>query len=76
MHAEIGRQVRDAVPIGFELKRLEQMTAELIPDIQANQKVAAQLDVEIEYLDREIAELDEGSSGPRPRWTSCARAAK
>jgi prefoldin subunit 5 len=59
MHAEIGRQVRDAVPIGFELKRLEQMTAELIPDIQANQKVAAQLDVEIEYLEREIAELDE-----------------
>ena len=41
VHAEIGRQVRDAVPIGFELKRLEQMTADLIPEIQANQKVAA-----------------------------------
>jgi chromosome segregation ATPase len=60
MHAEIGRQVRDAIPIGFELKRLEQMTADLIPEIQANQKVAAQLEVEIEYLDREIAELDDG----------------
>jgi chromosome segregation ATPase len=60
VHAEIGRQVRDAVPIGFELKRLEQMTADLIPEIQANQKVAAQLDVEIEYLEREIAEMDEG----------------
>ncbi|MCL4206101.1 MAG: hypothetical protein KJ000_26760 [Pirellulaceae bacterium] len=59
VHAEIGRQVRDAVPIGFELKRLEQMTADLIPEIQANQKVAAQLDVEIEYLEREIAEMDE-----------------
>ena len=60
VHAEIGRQMRDAVPIGFELKRLEQMTADLIPEIQANQKVAAQLEVEIEYLDREIAELDDG----------------
>ncbi len=59
VHAEFGKQVRDAVPIGFELKRLEQMTAELIPDIQANQKVAAQLDVEIEYLQREIADLDQ-----------------
>ena len=55
--AEIGKQIRDAVPIAFELKRLEQVTSELIPEIQANRKVAAQLDVEIEYLDREVAEL-------------------
>lgn len=56
-HAEIGRQVRDAVPIAFELKRLEQLTTELIPEIQANRKVAAQLDVEIEFLEREVADL-------------------
>ena len=55
---EIGRQVRDVVPVAFELKRLEQMTADLIPEIQANQKVAAQLDVEIEYLEREIGSMD------------------
>ncbi|MBI2479205.1 MAG: hypothetical protein HYV60_11400 [Planctomycetia bacterium] len=55
--AEIGKQIRDAVPIAFELKRLEQVTSELIPEIQANRKVAAQLDVEIEYLDREVTEL-------------------
>jgi chaperonin cofactor prefoldin len=57
VQTEIGKQVRDAVPIGFELKRLEQMTADLIPEMQANRKVAAQLDVEIEYLEREVAEM-------------------
>lgn len=57
VQAEIGKQLRDAVPIAFELKRLEQLTSELIPEIQANRKVAAQLDVEIEYLEREVGEL-------------------
>ncbi|MCY2995057.1 MAG: hypothetical protein NTY19_45425 [Planctomycetota bacterium] len=59
VHAEIGKQVRDAVPIGFEVKRLEQMTSDLIPEIQANRKVAAQLDTEIEYMGRELGELDQ-----------------
>ena len=53
-HAQLGQTIRDAVPIAFELKRLEQMTTDLIPEMRANQKVAAQLDVEIEYLAREI----------------------
>jgi len=53
-HSELGEKIRDTVPIAFELKRLEQMTGDLIPEIRANQKVAAQLDVECEYLDREI----------------------
>jgi len=54
---EVARSMRDAVPIQFELKRLEQLTGEMIPEIQANRKVAAQLDVEIEFLTREIDEL-------------------
>lgn len=57
--SEIERTMRDAVPVGFELKRLETMTAELIPEIQANQKVAAQLDVEVEYLQREIESMQQ-----------------
>jgi len=56
---EIARTVRDTVPIEFELRRLEQLTGEMIPEIQANQKVAAQLDVEIEFLTREINELQQ-----------------
>jgi chromosome segregation ATPase len=56
-HSQLGQSLRDAVPIAFELKRLDQMTSDLIPEIRANQKVAAQLDVEIEYLGREIEAL-------------------
>lgn len=56
-HMELGKSLRDVVPIAFELKRLEQLTQELIPEIRANQKVAAQLDVESEYLEREVAAL-------------------
>jgi hypothetical protein len=58
-HQEIGRQIRDTVPISFELKRLEQMTRDLIPEIRANPKVAAQLDVEIDYLAREIQSMEQ-----------------
>ena len=50
----VGESVRDAVPLTFELQRLEQLTRDLIPEIQSNQKVAAQLDVEVEYLQREV----------------------
>jgi hypothetical protein len=50
----VRESVRDAVPLTFELQRLEQLTRDLIPEIQSNQKVAAQLDVEVEYLQREV----------------------
>lgn len=53
-HATLGDTIRDTMPITLDLKRLEQATDALIPDIRANQTVAAQLDVEIEYLEREI----------------------
>jgi prefoldin subunit 5 len=64
-HAELGRQIRDAVPIAFELKRLAQMTDDLIPELRANQKVAAQLDVEIEYLQREIDSMNKAQAEAR-----------
>lgn len=52
--AVVGQSIRDTVPIEFELKRLQQMTDDLIPEIRTNQKVAAQLEVEVEYLEREL----------------------
>jgi hypothetical protein len=55
--SELGREIRNATPIAFELKRLDDFTKVLIPDIQANQRVAAQLDVETEYAEREIKEM-------------------
>lgn len=74
--AEIGKQMRDAVPIGFELKRLEQLTSELIPEIQANRKVAAQLDTEVEYLEREIQSLGESQQTAKAEMTKLRDALK
>ena len=53
-HGQIGRKIRDATPIDFDLKRLEQMIVDLVPEIRRNQEVAAQLEVEVEYMQREI----------------------
>ena len=56
-HSQVGKAIRDATPLTFELKRLETMTTDLIPLIRTNQRVAAQLDTEFEYLTREVDEL-------------------
>ena len=55
----VAKSLRDAVPVAFELERVAQLTRELIPEIQASQKVAAQLEVEVEYLEREIKTMSD-----------------
>ena len=71
----VRERVRDAVPVTFELQRLEQLTRDLIPEIQANQKVAAQLEVEVEYLQREAEAIGQSQVEARsqmeklrPHW--------
>ncbi len=54
LHGQVGRSIRDAVPVSFELERLDRMIAELVPEIRRNQQVVAQLEVEVEYLEREV----------------------
>ena len=56
---KVTQSLRDAVPIGFELERVGQLTRELIPEIQSSQKVAAQLEVEVEYLEHEVRSMTE-----------------
>ncbi|MGQ9913067.1 MAG: hypothetical protein ACUVQQ_01845 [Thermogutta sp.] len=51
----VGKTIRDATPITFELERLGGMIQDLEPEIRRNQKVVAQLEVEVEYLERETA---------------------
>lgn len=51
----VGETIRDATPIAFELERLDGMIRDLEPEIRRNQQVVAQLEVECEYLDREVA---------------------
>lgn len=61
-HTSIGQTIRDATPIEFELKRLEQAIGDLLPEIRANQKVAAQLEVESEYLEKELQAMQDSQA--------------
>ncbi len=56
----VGRSIRDATPISFDLERLDGMIGELVPEIRRNQQVVAQLEVECEYLEREVAVMKSG----------------
>jgi len=60
LHSQVGRSLRDAVPVSFELKRLDQMIQELVPEIRRNQEVVAQLEVEVEYLERDVKHMQGG----------------
>jgi cell division protein FtsB len=53
----VGQSIRDATPIQFELQRLETMLQDLQPEIRRNLQVVAQLEVEVEYLEKEIDTL-------------------
>lgn len=54
----VGQSVRDLTPIRFDLERLAGLIADLQPEIRRNQQVAVQLDVEREYLEKDIAALE------------------
>jgi myosin heavy subunit len=53
----VGETIRDATPIAFDLQRLDGMIRDLEPEIRRNQQVVAQLEVEVEYLEREVATM-------------------
>ncbi len=53
----MGEKIREATPIAFDLERLGGMIRDLEPEIRRNQQVVAQLEVEVEYLEREIATM-------------------
>jgi len=57
---EIMDSVRDLVPLEFEIKRLCQLTDEMLPEIEAQRKVAAEVDVDCEFLEKELTSLSAG----------------
>ncbi|MCR4415341.1 MAG: hypothetical protein NUV77_23255 [Thermoguttaceae bacterium] len=54
----VGQSVRELTPIGFDLERLAGLIADLQPEIRRNQQVAVQLEVEREYLEKDIAAME------------------
>lgn len=56
--SHLKHQIRDNVPIEFEIQRARTMVTELVPDIQQNMHVIAQEEVEIEDLGQQIATME------------------
>jgi chromosome segregation ATPase len=48
--------VKNSVPMDFEIQRARRMIKDLVPDIRANMHLIAKEEVEIEKLDRQIAD--------------------
>jgi len=55
----VGKGIREATPIAFDLERLNGELKDLEPEIRRNQGVVAQLEVEVENLERDIAQMEE-----------------
>ncbi len=50
--------VRSSVPVEFEIERARRMVKDLVPDIRKNMHIIAQEEVEIERLDKQIAQTE------------------
>jgi chromosome segregation ATPase len=50
--------VKNSVPVEFEIERARTMVKNLVPDIRKNMHVIAQEEVEVERLDKQIAEAE------------------
>lgn len=54
----VRNEVKDAVPVEYQLEQAEATIEEIIPEIEACKRVVAQEQVEIRHLEEEISRLD------------------
>lgn len=54
----VGKTIREATPIAFDLERLNNELRDLEPEIRRNQMVVAQLEVDVENLQQQIAAME------------------
>ena len=57
--------VKSQVPVEFEIERARRMVKNLVPEIRKNMHVIAQEEVEIERLDKQIAQISGGMEKDR-----------
>jgi chromosome segregation ATPase len=57
--------VKSSVPVEFEIERARAMIKDLVPDIQKNMHVIAKEEVEVERLQKQIAQMEEKQGADR-----------
>ncbi|NMC22061.1 MAG: hypothetical protein GYA33_16765 [Thermogutta sp.] len=55
----VGKEIRDATPIAFDLERLNGELKDLEPEIRNNLGVVAALEVDVENLEKNVAQVQE-----------------
>jgi predicted nucleic acid-binding Zn-ribbon protein len=54
----VKESVKSSIPVEFEIERARKMVKDLVPDIRRNMHVIAQEEVELERLEKQIAETE------------------
>ena len=56
--AKLHESVKDSVPIDFEIERARKMIKDLVPEIRRNMHLIAKEEVEVERLEKQVAEAE------------------
>jgi chromosome segregation ATPase len=56
--AKLHESVKDSVPIEFEIERARKMIKDLVPEIRRNMHLIAKEEVEVERLEKQVAEAE------------------
>lgn len=68
--------VKDQIPIEFELKRARNLIEDIMPELQANMKLVAKEEVEIESLQEDVAAMDHRLAAEKENMSRLAKALK
>jgi len=68
--------VREQIPIEFELKRAQDLINDIMPELQANMKLVAKEEVEIETLEGDVGRMQESLTDEKKRMATLAASLK
>ena len=72
----IQEAVRDQIPIEFELKRARDLIGDIMPELQANMKLVAKEEVEIETLEGDVGRMQKSLADEKKRMATLAASLK
>ena len=72
----IQEAVRDQIPIEFEIKRARDLINDIMPELQANMKLVAKEEVEIDALESDIGRMQKSLADEKKRMGALAASLK
>ena len=72
----IREAVKGQIPIEFEIKRARMLIEDIMPELQANMKLVAKEEVEIESLEAEVDQMERSLAKEKDRMAGLAKSLK